>query len=178
MCLQEAFHGPTRRALARRFPYAFRKLTHRFCLRLHSGLMILSRSPLRSRGGRIFHGESAGGRDEDAWVDKGIMTAEVDLPHGPIRFFNTHLQSGPHPGIRATQIEIAARFAGEFPGPAVLAGDLNLENSEEPSLDPLLRLGFRSVKTAATKPDGGQRFDRLLVRDVEVLDVELARTPW
>jgi endonuclease/exonuclease/phosphatase family metal-dependent hydrolase len=106
------------------------------------------------------------------------MAAEIDLHDGPLRIFNTHLQSGPHVEIRAAQLEIAARFVWKFSGPAVFAGDLNLEASEETSLDPLLRHGFRAAATGVTKPDGGQRFDRLLYRDVNVRDVEVVRSPW
>lgn len=162
-CLQEAFHGPTRRALARRFPHSFRKLAHRFCLRVHSGLMILSRLPILERDGLIFEG----GRGADAWVDKGVMLAGI----GGIRFFNTHLQSGPHPRVRSEQIAALRDFLVRYPGPAVLVGDFNLHHPGDPALDPIHDLGFRDVQ-----PD--LKMDRVLVRDVPLRDVRLAWSRW
>lgn len=185
VCLQEAFHSPTRRALVRRFEFSFPKLTHRFCLRMHSGLMILSRHPITERSGLIFHGFRAGGRGPDSWVDKGVMRAQILLPDGPVEVFNTHLQAGPCPGVRAAQVELMREFLAAIPGRAVLTGDFNVEPAEDGCLDPLLRLGFRDAwldarprEYGATKPEGGQRFDRVFVRDLPVRDIELVCSPW
>lgn len=185
VCLQEAFHAPTRRALVRRFEYSFPKLTHRFCFRMHSGLMILSRYPILDRSGLIFHGRSAGGRGADSWVDKGVMRARVLMPDGPIDVFNTHLQAGPCGDVREAQVDLARRFVESQPGRAVFTGDFNVHPGEDACLDPLLRLGFRDAwldarprEYGSTKPDGGQRFDRMFVRGIDVLDIELLPTRW
>jgi endonuclease/exonuclease/phosphatase family metal-dependent hydrolase len=185
VCLQEVFHGPTRRALERRFEFSFAKLTHRFCLRMHSGLMILSRHPIVERSGLIFHGRMAGGRGADAWVDKGIMRARILLPDGPLEVFNTHLQAGPCADVREAQLDLIRRFLDQFPGRSILTGDFNLESCEDHRLDSILRLGYRDAwldarpqDYGATKEDGGQRFDRMFVRGFDVSDVELVCTRW
>ena len=108
LCLQEAFLRAIKRALLRRYPHFYRKLTHRFSLRLHSGLMILTRYPILNRSGVIFRGRLAGGRLADGWVDKGIMHAEIELPDGPLHVFTTHLQAEDYPEVRRAQIHQAA----------------------------------------------------------------------
>jgi len=178
ICVQEAFHGPTRRALARRFPHSFPKLAHRWSLRVHSGLMILSRLPIGGRDGRVFR---PGGRGADGWVDKGVMRAEL----GSFAVFNAHLQSGPFPEIRASQLEQIRDFLASHPGPALLAGDFNLEPTEESFLTPILELGFCDAwpqvhpgESGCTKPDGGQRYDRILVRGLFVREISLRQSRW
>lgn len=185
LCLQEAFLRATRRALLRRYPYYYRKLTHRFSLRLHSGLMLLTRFPILHRSGMIFRGRLAGGRIADGWVDKGVMHAEVEMPDGPLHVFTTHLQAERYPKVRRAQLIQAASFIQEYKGRAIFAGDFNLDREEMELLKPLLDLGFTDAWTKSnpgeeggTWPETGERYDLVLHRDVPIKSVDLLPTRW
>ena len=185
LCIQEAFLRAIKRALLRRHPHFYRKLTHRFSLRLHSGLMILSRLPILNRSGMIFRGRLAGGRLADGWVDKGVMHAEIEMPDGPLHVFTTHLQAEDYPEVRRAQIHQAAAFIKEYKGRALFAGDFNLEKSEMELMKPILDLGFIDTwgvsnpgEVGNTWPETGQRYDLVLSRDLPVSGVDLLPTRW
>lgn len=168
-CFQEVFHGAARFALVRRFGHGTPKLDRLFPVRLHSGLLIASRLPVAAHGGRIFRS----GRGADRCVDKGVLRAEI----AGVSFFDVHLQSGPHPAIRASQMREVVEFVSRTPGPAVLAGDFNLRPGEDAAMEPVTALGFRDAWLETHPGDAGLRLDRILVRGLRAAEVEMTWTP-
>jgi len=166
ICVQEAFSHAARRALSARYRHVYALLRAPDSIRLHSGLMILSRHPIVHRDGAVFRGALGGGREVDRWVDKGVMHAEMLLPDGPLHVFNTHLQAQPaNADVRRAQIDQLCRRVSRFPGRAVVAGDFNLESDEQANLARLLQLGFRDLWSEARADDScvthppGRRYD-------------------
>lgn len=122
------------------------------CLYGSSGLMTLSRHPIRHAESRFFDA----GEGIETLVCKGILRTIVTLPDGDLDVWNLHLQSGlDDAAIRAAQIEQLLRWL-EKDGDvhrAAIAGDFNCAPGD-PEFATLLagmqRLGF--VHASCGKP--------------------------
>ena len=146
-----------------------------------SGLLVLSRFPIESRGLDLFKLNGAflyGFLGHADWIaGKGVATARLRTPLGPLPFLTTHTVSSHPPGSRAGDRFIPHRLTeadqivraverarvsatgGEAVLPAILTGDLNAEpDSPEVML----------VKTVAGLADTvvvAPRIDYVLVGD-------------
>lgn len=138
VALQEVFDDrhlfPLMEALRGTYPYiATGRDAHTpTFLRDHSGLCILSRCPLND----IRHEQLRDAAlEERLFIVKGLLTASIDSPLGPVSIINTHLTSGgifrdPEGQwmvpIREQQVEHLAEICGILPHPVrLLVGDLN-----------------------------------------------------
>lgn len=135
ICLQEVFRKPHRRfladALAPSHPFAAG--VRHAGLPLGTGLMVLSRHPIRDARFREFRSAVL---EERIAVRMGMLICEIDLPDlGPTRVVDFHLSAGGlkhHPespaaeALRECQIQELVHAAWEPAlGPVVMAGDLN-----------------------------------------------------
>lgn len=144
---------------------------------LGNGLLILSRFQIGEKALRLFTLKSPGSKDD--WIERGVLAARVESPHGPWDVYTTHLthveDAAP---VRLAQIFELAEFIREFSGdrPFLLGGDLNAapESVEVKVLRGLLGvqdscLGAEGERCGATSPESGRRIDYLFLADAGVL---------
>ena len=87
------------------------------------GNAVLTRSPVADTD-RLTYGAQDPGNPEH----RGLLCVATDLDDRPTRICTTHIvdsSDDPVGDVRATQIAMAARVAGSYPGPVVLMGDFN-----------------------------------------------------
>jgi sphingomyelin phosphodiesterase 2 len=137
---QEVWTGESREVLLRGVRAAgLPHVWHRPQTRQGSGLLLASRLPLANvrftpftLGGlpqRLLHG--------DWWGGKGVVTAEIATPAGPVTLLDTHLQAqytrepvDEYRGHRVAQlIDIATALHGDD-RPVVAGGDFNLREGD------------------------------------------------
>jgi endonuclease/exonuclease/phosphatase family metal-dependent hydrolase len=83
------------------------------------GLAILSRYPLKDKDVRVLPAYNLVFRSRS----RIALSATVNAPGGAVRVTNAHLDTRINPDARLKQL--AAVFQDGFPGPRVIAGDLN-----------------------------------------------------
>lgn len=150
ICLQEAFEnfGPIAERIKDTFPHILYDVGRNHHVRLGSGLVILSRYPIKTFEYRRH--PCAGGLDDMA--RKGVLAATITLPDGrPFCIFNTHLNAGAPRSeqfpdaacdYRRAQLQNMEKFVSQYVAkelstqptqtPVVLgAGDLNIGPTEK-----------------------------------------------
>lgn len=135
-----------------------------------SGLGIRSPHPVA----RVVEHTFVAERGLDAWKAKGVLTARVEVPTGPVDVAVTHLQSGRgvrNATVRAAQVEEVLEVLGPA-RPWVLMGDFNFYDAEPLDRASHLRLveagfldaGLSGGAKRGTYPGLKDRFDRVYVR--------------
>jgi len=139
-----------------------------------SGLLTLSRHPLRRRG----HDRFRHAAPPDSMAAKGMTFVQLDLAgFGALIVVNAHLQARRFPRVRAQQMAELGRFVRERApaAPTVLAGDLNATRTSgefarlQDALD--FREAFEERPVAAPDPSrfrfggGAQRLDHVLLQE-------------
>lgn len=150
---------------------------------LGSGLLTLSRHPLRQRG----HDRYRSAAVPDSLAAKGMTYVQLDLPgFGEVIVVNTHLQARRFPGVRARQMDELGRFVRDRTAgtPTVLAGDLNARIQSEEFTRLRDALDFRDAfeERPVADPDpartrfgaGARRIDHVLLLKDTNATVEVA----
>lgn len=117
-------------------------------LGLNGGVLIVSPHPIDATAEKIFRDEPMGDDfaclGEDCCAAKGVLYARIRAPEGCLHVFGTHLQNqapaigrrrGDPAAVRTRQLQIVRELIDEIdleacPGPAFVAGDLNLQPHE------------------------------------------------
>jgi len=133
---------------------------HNPAVRSGSGLMILSRFPIRAHSFEAFElgGFPEAIQHSDYWAGKGLAEVSFASPVGEFRLITSHLHAAygarandPYVGHRIGQVLQLVEGVRRGTSPVLLAGDMNfIEGSEESSI----LLGFTSLVDVA------QHFDR------------------
>jgi endonuclease/exonuclease/phosphatase family metal-dependent hydrolase len=146
-----------------------------------SGLAILSRYPLTEprefrlkENNVIFRSRK-----------RMALGATVAAPFGPVRIFNTHLDTRVNPGARCAQLEPIVSEAEVFQGPKVVGGDLNTNparwishlipipflRQSGPVHRMMARLGYSTpfLTTGPTHDLLGMQLDWIYVKDARTL---------
>ena len=189
ICLQEAFEnfGPIAELVKAQFPHILYDVARNHHVRLGSGLVILSRHPIKTFEYRRH--PCAGGLDDMA--RKGVLAATITLPNGrPFCIFNTHLNAGAPRSdqfpdaacdYRRHQLSNMQKFIADYVAreldqhedlvaqkPVVIgAGDLNIgptEKNKRPGENPT-KLDFEWFSSNRHQPTGQQSAFQEIMQD-------------
>jgi endonuclease/exonuclease/phosphatase family metal-dependent hydrolase len=123
------------------------------------------------------------------------LAATVALPSGPVRVWNVHLDSRINPAERLAQIAPVLEDARNYPGPALLGGDLNTtrfrwlfnvfpshtgEKQGDTVREAFEKAGFRTplADNLVTFPFLKQHLDWIFVRGLSAGDSGVAALPF
>lgn len=133
LVLQEAFDNVANRRLLKAlkplYPYHIGPANKKGAFKISSGILIVSRYPLRQLGTVDFRSCEK----EDCWAKKGALLVELSWQGRPIQVLGTHLEAGGGREIKLEQYgELAALIrAHQRTGvPQLLCGDFNTRASD------------------------------------------------
>lgn len=131
--LQEAFDNVANRRLLKAlkplYPYHIGPANKKGAFKLSSGILIVSRYPLKELGTVDFRSCEK----EDCWARKGGLLVELSWEGRPIQVLGTHLEAGGGRNIKLEQYEELAGLVKDHqkPGvPQILCGDFNTRASD------------------------------------------------
>jgi endonuclease/exonuclease/phosphatase family metal-dependent hydrolase len=162
ICFQEAFDKKANQrlinGLKEKFPYMVGPANEpkRRLFKLNSGVMFMSRYPLKNLGSVQF----SDCENEDCVAQKGGLLVEAEVNGQAVQILGTHMDAGENDEIRVKQVVQLEGLLSKFRKqgtPQVICGDFNVDRTNRPIFERIKEI-FNLDKEQDGEVDGSLKY--------------------